>query len=92
MTRDITERRKGEEEQALLETKVQHAKKLESLGDLAGGIAHDFNNILLAMIGYLRFALDKVDAKALYVHFPKGPAKQAGKIAGLPETKRKGGY
>lgn len=36
--------------------------------------------------------LDKVDTKALYVHFPMGPAKQAGKIAGLPETKRKGGY
>ncbi len=36
--------------------------------------------------------LDKVDAKALYIHFPKGPAKQASKIAGLPETKRKGGY
>jgi len=36
--------------------------------------------------------LDKVDAKALYIHFPKGPAKQASKVAGLPETKRKGGY
>ncbi len=36
--------------------------------------------------------LDKVDAKTLYTYFPKGPAKQAGKIAGLPETKRKGGY
>lgn len=36
--------------------------------------------------------LDKVDSKALYAYFPKGPAKQAGKIAGLPETKRKGGY
>ena len=36
--------------------------------------------------------LDKVDTKALYTHFPMGPAKQAGKIAGLPETKRKGGY
>jgi tRNA 2-thiouridine synthesizing protein E len=36
--------------------------------------------------------LDKVDAKTLYEHFPMGPAKQAGKIAGLPETKRKGGY
>ena len=36
--------------------------------------------------------MGKVDAKALYEHFPKGPAKQAGKIAGLPETKRKGGY
>lgn len=36
--------------------------------------------------------IGKVDTKALYIHFPKGPAKQAGKIAGLPETKRKGGY
>lgn len=34
----------------------------------------------------------KVDTKSLYEHFPMGPAKQAGKIAGLPETKRKGGY
>ncbi len=36
--------------------------------------------------------LDKVDTKSLYIHFPMGPAKQASKIAGLPETKRKGGY
>ncbi len=36
--------------------------------------------------------LDKVDTKALYNLFPRGPAKEAGKIAGLPETKRKGGY
>ncbi|MEL0585036.1 MAG: TusE/DsrC/DsvC family sulfur relay protein [Candidatus Thiodiazotropha sp. (ex. Lucinoma kazani)] len=34
----------------------------------------------------------KVNAKSLYIHFPKGPAKQASKVAGLPETKRKGGY
>jgi len=33
-----------------------------------------------------------VNAKSLYEHFPKGPAKQAGKIAGTPETRRKGGY
>lgn len=33
-----------------------------------------------------------LNAKSLYEHFPKGPAKQASKVAGLPETKRKGGY
>ena len=47
--RDITERKKMEEE--LL--KVQ---KLESLGVLAGGIAHDFNNILTAIIGNISLA------------------------------------
>jgi tRNA 2-thiouridine synthesizing protein E len=35
---------------------------------------------------------DKLTTKSLYALFPMGPAKQAGKIAGLPETKRKGGY
>lgn len=35
---------------------------------------------------------EKLTTKALYSLFPMGPAKQAGKIAGLPETKRKGGY
>lgn len=34
----------------------------------------------------------KLTTKELYKLFPKGPAKHAGKIAGLPETKRKGGY
>ncbi len=33
-----------------------------------------------------------VNAKALYQLFPLDPSKQAARIAGLPETKRKGGY
>jgi PAS domain S-box-containing protein len=43
-SRDITERRKMEEE-------VSKSQKLESVGILAGGIAHDFNNLLQAMMG-----------------------------------------
>jgi tRNA 2-thiouridine synthesizing protein E len=35
---------------------------------------------------------EKIDAKVLYDLFPSGPDKQAGRVAGLPESRRKGGY
>ncbi len=35
---------------------------------------------------------EKVDQRALYDLFPLDPSKQGGKIAGLPESRRKGGY
>ena len=34
----------------------------------------------------------KVESKDLYNLFPLNPSKQAGRIAGLPESMRKGGY
>lgn len=34
----------------------------------------------------------KVGSKELYELFPGNPSKQAGKIGGLPESRRKGGY
>ena len=35
---------------------------------------------------------DTVSANSLYKLFPKDPSKQAGLIAGIPESRRKGGY
>ncbi|MEO5337582.1 MAG: TusE/DsrC/DsvC family sulfur relay protein [Magnetospirillum sp. WYHS-4] len=35
---------------------------------------------------------ENVGTKDLYTLFPKQPSKQAPKIGGLPESKRKGGY
>ena len=35
---------------------------------------------------------DTVDQKTLYDLFPGDPSKQGGRLAGLPESRRKGGY
>ncbi len=35
---------------------------------------------------------EKINSKDLYTLFPMQPSKQAGKIGGLPESRRKGGY
>jgi PAS domain S-box-containing protein len=56
ITRDITERKRAEEERRMLEARLQRAEKMEAIGTLAGGIAHDFNNILMAMIGFTELA------------------------------------
>ncbi len=52
ISRDVTERKRAEEEKQVLEQQLQQTQKLESLGVLSGGIAHDFNNILAIIIGY----------------------------------------
>jgi len=55
--RDITERKKMEEERRRIDVRVREVQKLESLGVLAGGIAHDFNNLLMAVLGRADLAL-----------------------------------
>ena len=35
---------------------------------------------------------EKIDTKTLFDLFPGNPSKQAGRIGGLPESRRKGGY
>lgn len=53
--------RRHMEQQARQEASLQHAARLESLGNLAGGIAHDYNNLLTVILGNL--SLLKMDAK-----------------------------
>jgi len=54
ITRDISER-------LVLEDQLQHARKMDAIGQMAGGIAHDFNNLLTAIVGPAELALLKVD-------------------------------
>ena len=58
VVRDVTDRKRAEEEKVKLETQLQRLQKMESIGTLAGGIAHDFNNILTPILAHCDMMLD----------------------------------
>jgi len=63
LVRDITERKRAEEEKAKLQQDLHQAQKMEAIGQLAGGVAHDFNNILGIINGYSEILLNERDLK-----------------------------
>ncbi len=49
-------RERLERERARLETQLNQARRMETVGALASGIAHNFNNIVGAILGYVEMA------------------------------------
>jgi len=63
--RDVSYRRKAEQEKEKLEAQLFQAMKMESVGSLAGGVAHDFNNKLTVIIGHACLALIEKDPEKI---------------------------
>lgn len=74
--RDITE-------QLAAERKLQHAQRLEAVGQLTGGIAHDFNNLLAVVIGHLDLILKRPEAGATVTGFAEAALQAAQRGAEL---------
>jgi len=60
---DITARRELEAQR--LQTRLERAQQLETLGLLAGGIAHDFNNLLAVIMGNANLAAVKLQGPSV---------------------------
>ena len=51
ITRDMTEKRRAQEELEDARAALFQSQKLQALGELTGGIAHDFNNLMTVIRG-----------------------------------------
>jgi PAS domain S-box-containing protein len=56
VTRDVTDRKKAQDELKHVQEQLLASQKLEAVGQLSGGIAHDFNNLLMIVLGNIETA------------------------------------
>ena len=89
ISRNLSERKKADQERTENETKRLQAKKMESLGTMAGSIAHNFNNLLMVVLGNLELAREDVpESSSTLVNIQRASnaAQRAAELSGMMLT------
>ncbi len=76
----LRERKQAEADRIKLETQLQQARKMETIGTLAGGVAHDLNNILSGIVSYPELLLMNMPPDSPY-HKPLLTIQKSGEKA-----------
>lgn len=81
VTRDISDRKRAEQELRQTQAALLQSQKLQALGELAGGVAHDFNNLMTVMSGSTDLLLRQPDLplekRVRYLHVMRETADRA---------------
>jgi len=56
INRDISARKRAEEQKEVLQAQLIHSEKMAGIGTLTSGVAHEFNNLLQIIKGHMEFA------------------------------------
>jgi len=83
---DITERKRGEQERAVLQEQLHQAQKMEAIGQLADGVAHDFNNLLAAITGYSSLAKTTIPKDHEAIKLLEGVEEAAEQAGGVTNS------